>query len=257
MTAGEGAGVSEKWLWRGLAICGLMLIVFPGLDLTVSRQFFRPGEHNPNLTFVMANTMFATWAHDIVQGGSRLLAVWLTAGLAYTVVRARPLLGLGSRQWLFLGLALAVGPGLVANLIFKETWDRARPAQIQQFGGTKHYTPPLVMADQCSHNCSFVSGDAAAAFYLHSFAYVAGRRRRLVFFGGVAAGIGVGLLRIAEGAHFLSDVLYAGAFMVAATAAVYAMLYGRAAAVAWWRTHILSRPVVEPPSPPAGRGAGG
>ena len=233
--------MSEKWLWRGLATVGFLLIIFPGLDLAVSRQFFRPEETNHNLSFLLANTAFADVVHEGVQRMSQVLGVGLTAAFLYSAVRLRRLWGLGTVQWLFLALALAVGPGLVANVVFKETWDRARPSQIVDFGGVKHFTPPLVMADQCDHNCSFVSGDAAAGFFLHSFAYVARRRRTAIFYGGIAAGLLIGLLRIAQGAHFLSDVLFAGAFMIAATAGVHALLYGRGVTVAWWRAHVLPR----------------
>jgi len=231
--------VSEKWVWRGLGALGLVLIIFPGIDLGVSGLFFRPGETNPNLNFLLANTLVADLCHEIVQRSSQGLALALTLAFLWCAVRLRRLWGLGALQWLFLALALAAGPGLVANLVFKENWDRARPSQIQEFGGTAHFSPPLVMSNECHHNCSFVSGDASAGFFLHSFAYVARRRQRAIFYGGLGAGLLIGLMRIAQGAHFLSDVLYAGAFMVAATALVHALLYGRAATAAWWRHHIL------------------
>ncbi len=231
--------MSEKWVWRWTAGIGLALIIFPGIDLFVSRQFFLSDVADRSANFVLASVPAAIFGHEVVMRTFQTLAVVLVLGLLYCSVRLRRLFDLGAMQWLFLALALAIGPGLVANVLFKETWDRARPFQIEEFGGPLEFTPPLVLSNQCHHNCSFVSGDAAAGFFLHSFAYVAQRRRRMIFYGGLGVGLLVGLMRIAQGAHFLSDVLYAGAFMVATTAAVHALLYGRAATADWWRRHIL------------------
>jgi membrane-associated PAP2 superfamily phosphatase len=227
-------------VWRVIGAIGLALIIFPGIDLAVSRQFFMSDLADRSAGFVLASVPAGIFGHELVMRSFQALAVVLVCGFLYCAIRLRELFGLRTMQWLFLALALALGPGLVANVLFKETWDRARPFQVEQFGGWLRFTPPLVLSDQCHHNCSFVSGDAAAGFFLHSFAYVARRRQRLIFYGGLGVGLLVGLMRIAQGAHFLSDVLYAGAFMVAATAAVHAMLYGRATTIAWWRCHLLS-----------------
>ena len=108
--------------------------------------------------------------------------------------------------------SMALGPGLLANTVFKDHWGRARPAQIEAFGGSHHFTPAPLPAAQCARNCSFVSGHAALGFSLVAFAFLLppGRRRHR----GIAAALGfgalVGLVRIAQGGHFLSDVVYAG-----------------------------------------------
>jgi lipid A 4'-phosphatase len=83
--------------------------------------------------------------------------------------------------------------------------------QVSQFGGTQQFTAPLVPADQCQHNCSFVSGHATSGFILMAVGLmgsVATRRRWLWI--GLAWGAVVSLARIAEGGHFLSDTLFAG-----------------------------------------------
>ncbi|MEI8393794.1 MAG: phosphatase PAP2 family protein [Rhodospirillaceae bacterium] len=229
----------ELRLWRVLAAVGLSLIIFPGIDLFVSRQFFLPEFTDPALKFMLSGTSVAEAEHWIIRYGSLALAAVLVGTFLYSAIRRCRLGGVESRRLLFLVLALVIGPGLVTNLLLKETWSRARPSQIQEFGGPLKFSPALVMSNQCEHNCSFVSGDASIGFFLHSFAYVARRRQREIFFGGLATGLLIGLCRIAEGAHFLSDILYAGAFMVAASAAVHALMYGRSATLAWWREHIL------------------
>ena len=53
----------------------------------------------------------------------------------------------------FIALGLVLGPiigcGLIANFYFKDNWGRARPYQIEEFGGNLIYTPPLIKSDQC------------------------------------------------------------------------------------------------------------
>ena len=71
---------------------------------------------------------------------------------------------------MFLVAATALGPGLIANTVLKDNWGRARPYQTDSFGGTRQFTPAPLPAAQCERNCAFVSGHAALAFSLVSFA---------------------------------------------------------------------------------------
>ncbi|MGI9571141.1 MAG: phosphatase PAP2 family protein [Desulfobulbia bacterium] len=124
----------------------------------------------------------------------------------------------------FVLLCLSIGPGLIANLTFKANWERARPIQIEQFGGTKSFSPPLIISDQCEgSNCSFVSGEASNIFSLFFALGLILRSlyRRRLFAAAIFAGLASGFVRIAQGAHFLSDVIYAGIFMWFTSLAIY------------------------------------
>jgi hypothetical protein len=70
------------------------------------------------------------------------------------------------------------------------------------------------------HGKSFPCGDAAVGFALGAFGCVLRRRRpaaaRIAVAAAVLAGLAIGTARIAAGAHFLSDVLWAG-FLVRGT----------------------------------------
>ncbi|MFM9735641.1 phosphatase PAP2 family protein, partial [Streptomyces niveiscabiei] len=90
---------------------------------------------------------------------------------------------------------------------FKDHWGRPRPEHIADFGGSAHYVPPLLPSRQCDRNCSFPSGHAAAGFWLISGAWVWTGHRRRWLTGGLLFGAVIGLTRIAQGGHFLSDVL--------------------------------------------------
>jgi lipid A 4'-phosphatase len=77
----------------------------------------------------------------------------------------------------------------------------------------------LVIADACARNCSFVSGHAAIAFWVTAYAFLVPASHRLQAMG-AALGFGsaVALMRVMQGAHFLSDVVYAGVIVVAVNA---------------------------------------
>jgi undecaprenyl-diphosphatase len=83
---------------------------------------------------------------------------------------------------------------------------------VTEFAGTQHFTPALIPADQCARNCSFPAGHPAIGFYLVSFAFLVGdpRRRRVAEGVAIAAGTLIGLARMAQGGHFLSDVVFSG-----------------------------------------------
>jgi membrane-associated PAP2 superfamily phosphatase len=109
---------------------------------------------------------------------------------------------------------MLLGTGVVVNVILKETWGRPRPVEVQTFGGTGTFEPALRPSHQCDSNCSFVSGHAATGFTLMALGLLgapATRRRWLLW--GLAAGLATGALRIAQGGHFLSDVLFSGVFV--------------------------------------------
>ena len=117
------------------------------------------------------------------------------------------------RSVLFLALGLALGPGLLVNVILKDYWDRPRPLQVQQFGGPLEFRPWYKTDGACEKNCSFVSGETAGAFWLVAPASLAPPPLRLPAVA-LALGVGVvtGMMRVAFGGHFPSDVLFAGLF---------------------------------------------
>jgi lipid A 4'-phosphatase len=113
-------------------------------------------------------------------------------------------------QLIYLIFFLALGPGLLVHTALKEHLGRARPNQVTQFGGKQPFSAAWIPSTACAHNCSFVSGHAAMGFFPLGLAFAFPRRRRLWLNVGIAAGTIAGLSRVAQGAHFLSDVVFAG-----------------------------------------------
>ena len=97
--------------------------------------------------------------------------------------------------------------GIVVNLFFKNIWGRARPGDIVQLGGKENFTPWFQISDACTSNCSFVSGDAAVGFSLIALYFLT--KRIVYFWSSLFFGFGIGLIRIMEGGHFVSDIVMA------------------------------------------------
>lgn len=114
---------------------------------------------------------------------------------------------------LFLVLLLAMGPGLVVNVLLKDHLGRARPREIIEYGGTHHYTE-IWEKGTTGANSSFPSGHASVAFYTMApwFIFRDTRKRAAAawLILGTGFGMTVGLARMLQGGHFLSDVLWAG-----------------------------------------------
>jgi lipid A 4'-phosphatase len=197
-----------------VAAAGLIFVLAPELDTGFSHLFYEEGRW-----FFLYNWWPVTFIYDSVPVITRATVALV---VALTIIR---LIGWPRRFQVrgsviaYIALSLALGPGLFANVFLKDNMGRARPAQTVEFGGPHAFTPALVKSHACPRNCSFVSGHAALAFFLATFAFLLhpGRARNAAFAGAIAFGALVGLGRIVQGAHYLSDVIFAG-FVSFATA---------------------------------------
>ena len=199
----------RKWLLVYLAAliaASALFLLAPGIDLWVSALFYRPGD----------GFFLAQW--EPVQALYRSVPLLVTAqavGIPLLLLlgwwRGRWIAGLTPKAGAFILLVLALGPGLLVNAALKDHWGRARPSQVTEFGGTKEFTAAPLPAGQCQRNCSFVAGHPAAGFALLAYAFLtAGWRRRSIAAGAIGFGSLLGLVRLAQGGHFLSDVVFSG-----------------------------------------------
>ena len=166
-------------------------------------------------------------------------------GIILALARRRHLFGLGLPEWIFLALVLITGPGLIANTVLKDNWARPRPLHVTEFGGPDRFTPVLERSGACQRNCSFVSGEASATFALgFAVAMLARRRRAELMAAAVAVGSIAGLIRMGEGGHFLSDVVFAAVFMALDVALMYWLVFHvlahRTRDEAWWHEKTLA-----------------
>lgn len=189
------------WVPLCFAAAVVLFLAAPGIDLAASALFYRPGEG-----FFLRDS---AWARLTYLGSPLLVRVWVAMLLAAALASLWRRYQGWRRPALFLLAVLVVGPGLVVTVL-KDHWDRARPNQIVEFGGDRRFTPAWLITDQCEDNCAFVSGHASGAFSLLALAWVFRRQRRFWLIAGTAWGAHVGLVRMAQGGHFLSDVIFAG-----------------------------------------------
>ncbi len=105
----------------------------------------------------------------------------------------------------FLWFSVFVNIVIVINLVFKNSWGRARPDDVLQLGGNQNFTAWFELSDACSKNCSFVSGDAAVGFSIIVFYFLI--KKSIFFWLSLIFGLSFGAIRILEGGHFTSDVL--------------------------------------------------
>jgi len=104
-----------------------------------------------------------------------------------------------------------LGVGLVVHEALKNRVGRPRPVQVEQMGGTAPFVPVFTLSTHCERNCSFVSGHAAIGFSLMAWGmWAPWSRRKQWLSASIGLGAAIGLMRIAQGGHFLSDVLFAG-----------------------------------------------
>lgn len=110
------------------------------------------------------------------------------------------------KEFIFIWAAAVLHTILIHLL--KNLWGRARPNETLQFGGGDNFSPWYVVSEACTSNCSFVSGDSAVGFSLILLYFVS--KNLIYLFLSVCLGLLFGLVRVAEGAHFLSDVVFSG-----------------------------------------------
>lgn len=201
------------WMLGVFTALAVVFRFFPEIDLWAASQFYDPDRH-----FFSPRNWWLAIPYYGMPRLSQAFAVcvfvgWL-AGFFIQKWRAR-------QRWLgFLLAAAIIGPHLVVGIGLKENVGRARPANIVEFGGWQTFTPAFVLSDQCQKNCAFVSAHVASAAFVMAFGWLsppALRRRWLV--ASVAFSAVLGLARMAQGGHFLSDVIF-GFF------AVYWSLWG-------------------------------
>jgi lipid A 4'-phosphatase len=189
-----------KWYWLFLIACLVFFELFPNTDLVIAAMTWNPEEQ-----FKYANL---AWVQISYLVFSKIHFLYLIV-LIYFVIAQKISSKKNNRLRVYAGfllVSLILGPGLVVNQVFKENWGRARPREVVNFGGSNRYTPPLQISQECDGNSSFVSGHAAGAFFILSLVWVF-RHRRWLWLGMLSGGL-VGLGRVLQGGHFLSDIVF-------------------------------------------------
>ena len=189
----------------------LLFFLFPNLDIHFSKLFFYEEKFISEKHIFIKN--LRSFLKDLMVVVSVFSLLLIVTGIL--IKKKKKVFFLKQRTKLIL-LGFIVGPvigcGLIANFYFKDNWGRARPINIQEFGGDKIYAKPFTISDQCKKNCSWIGGEASAAFSFITGTIILKNPIYLII--NLIFGIVVSLCRIAMGGHFLSDNIFAMIFMI-------------------------------------------
>lgn len=201
----------------GFALASILLVAFGDIDLRISRLFF-DGE------FYLAHQAGIRLLHHSVR---YFIIVSILSVLAIYLVNRLGgfrLLGIDGRKVSYLFLVLIVGAGLIVNAGLKDHFGRARPRDLEEFGGSERFTPAFLVTGDCDSNCSFSSGDSAGAFFSLAFVTAFGRKRAIAI-AAVGFGVLVSASRVASGAHFFSDTLVSYFVMLIVADALHYLMF--------------------------------
>jgi membrane-associated PAP2 superfamily phosphatase len=217
------------------AVIGLICAVDPQLDLDLSRISFNSNQQ----LFRINAQLWVQHARDAARLIVTLLVLPAPLALIGKLVWPKRRMLIEGRSALFLIITLALGPGIITNLILKDHWGRSRPIDVQQFGGLDTFTPWWDPRGECPNNCSFVAGEPSGAFWTMAPAALAPLELQPLAFGAALLfGAAVGVLRIGGGGHFFSDVVFAGVFVYLEIWLVYGLIYR-------WPATALSEDAIE------------
>jgi lipid A 4'-phosphatase len=219
------------------AVVGAVFAIWPQLDVAIAALFYNPTTH-----------AFAAWYSDRVEhvrdAASLLITLCVAPAflaLAGKVAFPGRRMLIPGRAALFLIVTLALGPGLLTNVLLKGHSARMRPVDVVELSGKERFTPWWDPRGDCPDNCSFVAGEPSGGFWtLAPAALVPPQWRPLAYAAALAFGSAMGLLRMAAGGHFFTDVVFAGVLMYVLIWIFHGLIYR-------WRPTRLTDAAIERP----------
>ncbi len=200
---------------------GLFLYYHADIDLQVTQHFYL-GQNS----FALEQADWARWSRSILYWVVYVMVVGILCLLILCLCRPKFKL-IPLKTLIYTLLVFLVVPVLIINLVFKDQSGRPRPRDVTQFGGQMTFQQPWTVSSQCPTNCSFVCGDCAVAFAFWVFLPFFKKRRYKLAYGVLVFLVGAfyGYIRIGQGAHFFSDVIFSGLISYLGIWLVYAYFY--------------------------------
>ncbi len=199
---------------------GIILYFNSGIDIKISNIFY------DGSNFYLEDNTFGLIIYEGAYYLTVLVIIILVIMLLLNLIKGINPFGINKKAIIFLITVTALAPGIVVNTLLKEHVGRPRPAHIVEFNGDKTFQPPFKVSNQCDSNCSFVSGHASFAFtFMVLGLFFRGRKRYIVLSSGFLFGALVGFVRIFQGRHFFSDVVFAFFFTWLVITLVYKFFY--------------------------------
>lgn len=210
-------------LWPTLLML-LLLFFHESIDLRVSEFFY---EKYPRF---QAGSL---WSYVYHYGVIPALLVGIIS-VGFLIMQISPKWQKYRTAALMAFLSLAIGPGLLINTGLKGYLQRPRPIQLEKFGGKYQYIPMQKIEVKTSGNNqkSFPCGHVSMGFYFLCLWRIAEREgkkawaRRSLLIAIILSGL-LGWARMAQGGHFISDVLLSGYLVWLVTMILERWCYGK------------------------------
>lgn len=135
------------------------------------------------------------------------------------------------RKVLYFLLVCAIGPGLLVHNVLKDCVERPRPRDIVEFGGYEEFNVPSFSYHKLTQNSderkhhSFPSGHASVGYMFMAIAMLyKGAKRYITFVASTILGLVIGIVRVAQGEHFLTDILFSFVVVYFTSSMLYSLL---------------------------------
>lgn len=201
-------------------IVATFVCAYLDVDLKMASLFYQPGAGFPIGRQQPWKFLYDFGVYPAYSMGVLALLIAVAGYFRPSLISIR-------RQALFIAVLLIIGPGILVNSIFKDHWGRPRPMQVDIFGGNLSFYQPW-QPGPASRNASFPAGHPSAAFYMSAPYFVMREKKQrskalLWLWGGILFGVIMGIARVIQGGHFVTDVIWSAGF-VYLTAMVLAMV---------------------------------
>ena len=187
-------------------IGGVGFAIFPQFDVWVARLFY----NTTSRTFVLSPLGAAEYVRRAAMWTAWAFSAPAVIALIVKFIRPNKPLLISGRAVVFL-LSTILITAMLPDVAVKHHWGRPRPINTIEFNGSQTFRPWWNAHSDEWKNTSFFSGEAATAFWTYAPAALAPPPLRpFAFVGATIFGLATGILRIAFGAHYASDVIAAG-----------------------------------------------
>lgn len=207
--------------WIPFLLLSLTAVIFNrfDLDLWVQSYYYWDGWRLDHLWWVKLLYHYGNIPAIITSVGALLLYIRSFNERSGQVIYRK--------MALYLSLAMIIGPGIIVNTILKDNWGRPRPRELELYGGRYSYEAPLRI-DPASTGKSFPCGHATMGFYFYALALLFAHRRRrhyvLLTLFATLYGLLIGWVRVIQGGHFVSDVLFSGGIVYLSSWALWRVM---------------------------------
>lgn len=203
-----------------IAALAAIFYMYPGIDISVSSEFYRQGEG-----FYLKNNLLVFL---IYKSAPTICGIFVLVAAVLSFMRFRKHKSFHFKYYkkiIYVTLVCLIGPGLLVHTVLKDHVGRPRPNQIVEFGGQQDFQKVFVVSNECDTNCSFPSGHASVGFMFFSLAFLYhGMKRFWLSSASIFLGMLIGGIRIIQGGHFLSDVVFSGIVVYITAYALYLII---------------------------------